>query len=65
MAGSLFDQLKKAGLVDEKKAKKVKQEKYQQTKQNKSGISRMTPPNLAIRLRSLPPILHKLCLTSL
>lgn len=35
MAGSLFDQLKKAGLVDEKKAKKAKQEKYQQTKKNK------------------------------
>ena len=35
MAGSLFDQLKKAGLVDEKKAKKAKKEKYQQTKQNK------------------------------
>ncbi|GKT12084.1 MAG: hypothetical protein ISEC1_P1058 [Thiomicrorhabdus sp.] len=35
MAGSLFDQLKKAGLVDEKKAKKAKREKYQQTKQQK------------------------------
>ncbi len=32
MAGSLFDQLKKAGLVDEKKAKKAKQQKYQQGK---------------------------------
>ncbi|NPA72853.1 MAG: DUF2058 domain-containing protein [Gammaproteobacteria bacterium] len=35
MAGSLFDQLKQAGLVDEKKAKKAKKEKYQQTKQKK------------------------------
>lgn len=35
MAGSLFDQLKKAGLVDEKKAQKAKKEKYQQTKQKK------------------------------
>jgi len=36
MAGSLFDQLKKSGLVDEKKANKVKREKYQKSKQNKS-----------------------------
>jgi len=36
MANSLFDQLKKAGLVDEKKAKKAKKDKYQQSKQNKS-----------------------------
>jgi len=35
MAGSLFDQLKKAGLVDEKKAQKAKKEKYQQNKQKK------------------------------
>jgi hypothetical protein len=35
MAGSLFDQLKKAGLVDAQKAKNVKKEKYQQTKQQK------------------------------
>ncbi|WP_019556151.1 DUF2058 domain-containing protein [Thiomicrorhabdus arctica] len=35
MAGSLFDQLKKAGLVDDKKAQKAKKEKYQQTKQSK------------------------------
>lgn len=37
MAGSLFDQLKKSGLVDEKKAKKIQQEKRQQTKQNKAN----------------------------
>ncbi|PLA73446.1 DUF2058 domain-containing protein [Hydrogenovibrio sp. SC-1] len=36
MAGSLFDQLKKTGLVDEQRAKKLKKEKYQQTKKNKS-----------------------------
>jgi uncharacterized protein YaiL (DUF2058 family) len=35
MAGSLFDQLKQAGLVDDKKAKQVKREKYQQIKQGK------------------------------
>jgi uncharacterized protein YaiL (DUF2058 family) len=35
MTGSLFDQLKKAGLVDDKKAQKAKKEKYQQTKQSK------------------------------
>ncbi len=41
MSNSLFDQLKKAGLADEKKAKQVKQEKYnsqkQQLKQQKGG----------------------------
>ncbi|MDG4812535.1 DUF2058 domain-containing protein [Hydrogenovibrio sp. 3SP14C1] len=42
MAGSLFDQLKKSGLVDEKKAKKVKREKYQQSKQNKSKKGQTT-----------------------
>lgn len=36
MAGSLFDQLKKSGLVDEQKAKKLKKEKYQQTKKQKN-----------------------------
>ncbi|HHS99827.1 MAG TPA: DUF2058 domain-containing protein [Thiomicrospira sp.] len=35
MAGSLFDQLKKSGLVNEQQAKKAKREKYQQTKKNK------------------------------
>lgn len=33
MANSLFDQLKKTGLVDEKKAKKVKQSQYKSKKQ--------------------------------
>jgi len=37
MAGSLFDQLKKTGLVDEKKAKKFKHEKQQQAKKQKSN----------------------------
>ncbi|MGC9386253.1 MAG: DUF2058 domain-containing protein [Hydrogenovibrio sp.] len=36
MAGSLFDQLKKSGLVNEHQAKKIKKEKYQQSKQHKS-----------------------------
>jgi len=35
MAGTLFDQMMKAGLVDKQKAKKVKKEKYQQGKNNK------------------------------
>ncbi len=36
MGNSLFDQMKKAGLVDDKKAKQVKREKHQQLKQGKS-----------------------------
>ncbi|WP_044407010.1 DUF2058 domain-containing protein [Thiomicrospira microaerophila] len=36
MAGSLFDQLKKSGLVNEHKAKQIKKEKYQQSKQLKN-----------------------------
>ncbi len=35
MAGSLFDQLKKTGLIDEQKAKQAKKEKYQHSKKNK------------------------------
>lgn len=35
MAGSLFDQLQNAGLVDAQKAKKAKKAKHQQAKQNK------------------------------
>ncbi len=35
MAGSLFDQLKKSGLVDAKKANQIKKQKYQQSKQKK------------------------------
>ncbi|CAN8139012.1 DUF2058 domain-containing protein [uncultured Thiomicrorhabdus sp.] len=37
MAGSLFDQLKKSGLVDDKRAKKVQREKQQQNKQQKAN----------------------------
>jgi len=37
VAGSLFDQLKKTGLVDEKKAKKIKHEKHQQAKKQKAN----------------------------
>ena len=40
MAGSLFDQLKSSGLVDDKKAKKLKQEKHQQTKKQKANKSK-------------------------
>lgn len=40
MGNSLFDQLKKSGLIDEKKAKQVKKEKHQLTKQQKSKKSR-------------------------
>lgn len=36
MAGSLFDQLKNVGLIDEQKAKKAKKDQQQQGKQNKS-----------------------------
>jgi uncharacterized protein YaiL (DUF2058 family) len=36
MAGSMFDQLKKAGLVDKNKAKQHKRDKYQQAKGNKA-----------------------------
>lgn len=42
MAGSLFDQLKKSGLVNEHKAKQIKKEKHQQriqSKQKKSTLS--------------------------
>lgn len=35
MGNSLFDQLKKSGLVDEKKAQKIKKEKHKQKKQKK------------------------------
>ena len=37
MAGSLFDQLKKSGLVDDKKAKQVQRQKQQQSKKNKAN----------------------------
>ncbi len=35
MGNSLFEQLRKSGLVDDKKVKQVKKEKYKQTKQQK------------------------------
>ncbi len=35
MGNSLFDQLKKSGLVDERRAKKVKKEKYNKNKQQR------------------------------
>lgn len=40
MGNSLFDQLKKTGLVDENKAKKVKQSQYKsQKKKSKKGVA--------------------------
>ncbi len=39
MANSLFDQLKKSGLVDDKKARKIKKEKHQKKKEKKSAES--------------------------
>lgn len=50
MAGSLFDQLKKAGLVDDKKAQKAKKEKYQQTKQSKGKKGQQPVLNDAAKL---------------
>ncbi|VAW84105.1 Nucleoprotein/polynucleotide-associated enzyme [hydrothermal vent metagenome] len=43
MGNSLFDQLKKTGLVDEKKAKKVKQEKHQGKKQKRKKGQAILP----------------------
>ena len=40
MGNSLFDQLKKSGLVDEKKAKQAKKEKHRQAKQHKGKLAR-------------------------
>ncbi|AOV17132.1 hypothetical protein BJI67_08735 [Acidihalobacter aeolianus] len=37
MSGSLFDQLKQAGLVDDKKARQVKKEKHQRLKQGRQA----------------------------
>ncbi len=48
MAGSLFDQLKKAGLVDEKKAKKAKRQKYQKTKQKKGKKGQETEDDATV-----------------
>lgn len=39
MAGSLFDQLKRAGLVDDRKARQIKREKHLQRKQGNKGVS--------------------------
>lgn len=49
MAGSLFDQLKNVGLIDEQKAKKAKKDKQQQAKQNKSqkGGKEASAPTLS------------------
>ncbi len=40
MGNSLFDQLKKSGLIDEKKAKQAKREKHKQAKQLKGKKSK-------------------------
>jgi uncharacterized protein YaiL (DUF2058 family) len=49
MAGSLLDQMKKAGLVNEHKAKQAKKEKYQQTKQQQQqgGKNAVADPTVA------------------
>lgn len=49
MANSLQDQLLKAGLVDQKKAKKVKQEKRKQAKQTPKGQQQEDEIKLAAR----------------
>ena len=36
-----------------------------EVRQTKGGISRTAPPQLALQLRSLPPILHIFCPTSM
>ncbi|MDX1352478.1 MAG: DUF2058 domain-containing protein [Thiomicrorhabdus sp.] len=40
MAGSLFDQLKKSGLVNDKKAKQIQREKQQQSKKSRANKSK-------------------------
>lgn len=42
MSNSLFDQLKKSGLVNDKKARQVKQEQYQSQKQQKGKTAQPT-----------------------
>ncbi len=54
MGNSLFEQLKKTGLVDEKKAKKVKQGQYKSKKQkNKKGTPAPASPATLLARKAL------------
>ena len=54
MGNSLFEQLKKTGLVDEKKAKKVKQGQYKSKKQKgKKGTPAPTSPATLLAQKAL------------
>ena len=46
MGNSLFDQLEKSGLVDEKKAKQAKKEKRKQSKQQRGKQAKLLGPLL-------------------
>ncbi len=50
MAGSLFDQMIKAGLMNKQKAKKIKKDKYQQSK-NKKGSNELSDAAKHIELK--------------
>jgi hypothetical protein len=50
MSNSLFDQLKKSGLVNDKKARQVKQDQYQNQKQQKGKKGQPAPVNEAKQL---------------
>jgi len=50
MAGSLFDQLKKSGLVDANKAKKISKEKHQSRKQADKGKNKAPQLSEAAKL---------------
>ncbi len=52
MGNSLFDQLKKTGLVDERRAKKVKKEKYKKTRQQRQSDTVDQPRLLAQQARA-------------
>jgi len=56
MGNSLFDQLKQAGLVDEKKASKLKQEQRKTGKQQKGKKARITDEN---KLRAQQAVAEK------
>ncbi len=52
MGNSLFDQLEKSGLVDEKKAKQAKKDKRKQNKQNKQKRGKQAQPLDESKLRA-------------
>jgi len=52
MGNSLFDQLKKTGLVDERRAKKVKREKYKKTRQQRQNDMAEQPRLLAQQVQA-------------